>query len=63
MPLLKGVPTSLVAKLHDTSIGQIEKHYGKWIVDGLDELAARAVVPLVPGGEAANVVKLADRTG
>ncbi|WP_258608519.1 hypothetical protein [Mesorhizobium sp. AR10] len=26
----------------------IERHYGRWIVDGLEELAARAVVPLVP---------------
>jgi hypothetical protein len=41
----------------------IEQHYGKWIVDGLDELAARAVVPLVPDGKSANVLKLVDRTG
>jgi integrase len=57
------LPIRLVAALHDTSVQMIEKHYGKWIVDGLDELAARAVVPLVPDGEAANVVKLADRAG
>jgi hypothetical protein len=41
----------------------IERHYGRWIVDGLDDLAARAVVLLVPDDGAANVVKLADRTG
>jgi integrase len=57
------LPIRLVAALHDTSVQMIERHYGKWIVDGLDDLAARAVVPLVPDGETANVVKLADRTG
>jgi len=57
------LPIRLVAALHDTSVQMIERHYGKWIVDGLDDLAARAVVPLVPDGETANVVKFADRTG
>jgi len=46
------LPIRLVAALHDTSVAMIERHYGRWIADGLDELAARAVVPLVPtGGE------------
>ena len=57
------LPIRLVAALHDTSVQMIERHYGKWIVDGLDDLAARAVVPLVPDGEATNVVKLANRAG
>jgi integrase len=57
------LPIRLVAALHDTSVEMIEQHYAKWIVDGLDDLAARAVVPLVPDGKTANVVKLADRTG
>jgi hypothetical protein len=26
----------------------IEKHYSRWIVDGLEEMARAAVVPLVP---------------
>lgn len=42
------LPIRLVAALHDTSVPMIERHYGRWIADGLDELAARAVVPLVP---------------
>lgn len=42
------LPIRLVAALHDTSTPMIERHYGRWIADGLDELAARAVVPLVP---------------
>lgn len=43
-----GLPLRLVAALHDTSIAMIERHYGRWIADGLDDMAARAVVPLVP---------------
>lgn len=46
--LRAGLPISLVAKVHDTSASMIENHYGKWIADGLDTLAAKAVVPLVP---------------
>ncbi|HET7575693.1 MAG TPA: integrase [Sphingomicrobium sp.] len=41
-------PIRLVAALHDTSVAMIERHYGRYIADGLDELAARSVVPLVP---------------
>ncbi len=41
------LPIRLVAAMHDTSIAMIERHYGRYIADGLDELAARAVVPLV----------------
>lgn len=44
-----GLPIRLVAALHDPSVQMIEKHYARWIADGLEELAARAVVPLVPG--------------
>lgn len=45
--LREGLPIRLVAALHDTSVDMIEKHYSAWITEGLDELAARAVVPLV----------------
>lgn len=54
------LPIRLVAALHDTSTAMIERHYSKWIVDGLEELAARAVVPLVPD-DGGNVVKFAGR--
>jgi len=40
-------PIRLVAALHDTSVEMIEKHYSFWIADGLEEIAARAVVPLL----------------
>lgn len=54
------LPIRLVAALHDTSTPMIERHYGRWIADGLEELAARAVVPLVPqdGGK---VVRMRER--
>jgi integrase len=54
-----GLPIRLVAALHDTSVQMIEKHYSKWIVDGLDDLAARAVVSLVPAE--AKVMKIGGR--
>lgn len=55
------LPIRLVAALHDTSVPMIERHYGRWIADGLEELAARAVVPLVPETGAGNVIDIADR--
>lgn len=42
-----GLPIRLVAALHDTSVAMIEKHYSRWIVDGLEDLAATAIVPLM----------------
>ncbi len=46
-----GLPIRLVAAIHDTSVVMIERHYARYIVDGLEELAARAVVPLIePAG-------------
>jgi integrase len=56
--LRAGLPVRLVAALHDTSIIQIERHYAAYISDALDELAARAVVPLVPTASTADVVRL-----
>lgn len=44
--LREGLPVRLVAALHDTSSAMIEAHYSAFIVNALDEIAARAVVPL-----------------
>lgn len=46
--LRANLPIRLVAALHDTSVAMIERHYGRFIADGLEELAARSIVPLVP---------------
>ncbi len=45
--LRANLPIRLVAALHDTSVAMIERHYGRYIADGLNELAAKSVVPLV----------------
>jgi integrase len=44
--LRAALPVRLVAALHDTSSAMIERHYSAYIVDAMDELSARAVVPL-----------------
>jgi integrase len=44
--LREGLPTRLVASLHDTSVPMIERNYAFYIADALDEVARRAIVPL-----------------
>jgi integrase len=46
--LRAGLPTEMVAKMHDTSGGMVAAHYGKFIVDALDDLAAKAIIALSP---------------
>jgi len=41
--LRASLPVRLVAALHDTSIVMIERHYSAYIVDAMDELAAKAI--------------------
>jgi integrase len=45
------LPTRLVAAIHDTSIAMIERHYARYIADGLDTLAAQAIIPLAAEGD------------
>lgn len=56
--LRSNLPVRLVAALHDTSSAMIERHYAAYVVDALDDLAARAVVPLTAAK--AEVVSLAN---
>ena len=58
--LRKGLPIQHVAKLHNTSVNMIERHYAKYIATALEELARAVVVPLVrrSGG---NVVPMEKR--
>jgi integrase len=46
--LRAGLPTRLVAQLHNTSSLMIEAHYSHHISDALAELAERAVISLAP---------------
>ena len=55
------LPIRLVAALHDTSVQMIERHYSRWIVDGLEELAAKAVVPLAPQDKGGKVLAIGGR--
>jgi integrase len=58
--LRKGLPIQHVAKMHNTSVEMIERHYAKYISSALEELARAAIVPLIlPDG--GNVVKLGGR--
>lgn len=43
------LPIQHVAKMHNTSVKMIERHYAKYISTALDDIARAAVVPLVPG--------------
>ncbi|MDB5541385.1 MAG: integrase family protein [Devosia sp.] len=42
-----GLPLKHVADLHNTSVAMIERHYGRWLASDLEDLAARAVIPLL----------------
>lgn len=44
--LRAGLPTRLVASLHDTSVKMIEAHYSAYIVDAMDDLSARSAISL-----------------
>lgn len=54
-----GLPLRLVAALHDTSTAMIERHYSRWIVDGLEELAATVVVELTSANAATETLEAA----
>lgn len=56
--LRQNLPVRLVAALHDTSVAMIERHYAKWVADGLEDIAAKAIIPMVPTDKS-NVVRLA----
>jgi integrase len=56
--LKANLPIRLVAALHDTSAAMIERHYSKWIADGLEDLAAQALVPLLPRERGGRVLPL-----
>jgi integrase len=54
--LLANVPIRVVAALHDTSVGMIEKTYSKYISDHADPLARPALLDTTPVVPADNVV-------
>jgi integrase len=46
--LSAGLPTQLVAQLHDSSVTMIERFYGRFVADALHGLARSVVVPIMP---------------
>jgi integrase len=56
--LLRGVPVSVVARLHDTSSREIEAHYAKYIADFADEVARRGLLLQPESRVGDNVVAL-----
>jgi len=60
--LLRGVPVSIVAKLHDSSSREIESHYAAHILDVAgDAITRRALLQVEPPPAGGNVVTLAAR--
>jgi hypothetical protein len=56
--LLAGVPTRLVASLHDTSVKRIEANYSRSISDHADTIARRGLLDVNEPTVADNVVRL-----
>ena len=57
--LVRNVPIRLVASLHNTSVGMIEKHYSRYITEHSDDISRRALLQHEPPAPLAdNVVSL-----
>jgi len=61
--LLKGVPVSVVAKLHDTSSDEIEAHYAAYILDVAGDVLSRKGLLQIESPAADNIVPLPARNG
>ena len=48
--LLRGVPIKVVADWHDTSVGQITAHYGRFLKHHYDDLVRAALLDTTPTG-------------
>jgi integrase len=56
--LLRNVPIRLCASLHDTSVGQIERNYSKYITEHSDDHARAALLQLEPPPTGENIIPL-----
>lgn len=56
--LLKGVPVSVVARLHDTSSDEIEAHYAAYILDVAGDVLSRKGLLQIESSTSDNVVLL-----
>lgn len=56
--LRQNIATLTVANRHDTSPAMIQRHYGKFIQDSDDELAARMAISFAPATQDSNVHRI-----
>lgn len=56
--LRNNLPIQQVARMHNTSVTMIERHYARYIATALEDRARAAVVPIVPQNES-NLVTIA----
>jgi integrase len=56
--LLRGLPIKVVADWHDTSTGQIEAHYGRFLKHHYDDLVRGALLDTTPATTTAVIVPL-----
>jgi hypothetical protein len=56
--LLRNVPIKIVADWHNTSTGQIERHYGRFILRHGDDLIRAVLIDTSPPSPTANIVAL-----
>jgi integrase len=59
--LRAGLPIRLVAQLHDTSVAMIESHYAAYVADAMDDLTAKAIIPLTTAS--AEIIDLPRQVG
>ena len=59
--LREGLPVRLVAQLHDTSIAMIERNYTRFMADALEDMARKAIMPMVALDRPDNVLPIGGR--
>lgn len=56
--LREGLPVRLVAQLHDTSLAMIERNYTRFMAHALEDIARKAIMPLIQQDRGENVVSI-----
>jgi hypothetical protein len=56
--LLRNIPIKICADVHNTSTGQIEKHYGRFILRHADDLVRAVLIDTSPPSSPGKVLAL-----
>ena len=56
--LREGLPVRLVAQIHDTSIQMIERNYTRFMAHALEDMARKAIMPMIEPDRGENVVSI-----